>query len=473
MLPLDSAYLAVANDIATGIQNSEELAAYLEEEEEAVYDRLKDQFEPRIHNLHEQVSNEDPLQIIALEQRLMQADFEGLFLPRMLGYSVLRGELNDQVKFVRPQDHFKDVLMAICNSANFEILKKRIGQSIQIGFAQSSDIWITNLINLIDNKKVRYFLQSQKLDKYRSPEGRSSGLKIYKKQFQGYTYMVADFPKSFGELKVMWSELKEFLIYRVEKKLDNSSLLPYMRTFVENEDFKGHDEHIQIMAIYANFFDLGDEDAQHLATHLNHTRQVHKNFNEIWLQTILELHISPRVDLDLMADARVYNVLDKEIDDELTDYYNLMATVHSAGYFNDESIEAVKNFYNQHPGRSTINECVRMTIYHYFARLLSHLEVADYHELFESSKIYSAYIKIFGNEHFNQAIKDLSMKFVNKTLKHFTDKRGKDYQDIKKFVSNTFQDLNFLHDKDVVEIFKTRRKRKAVEEKKTIGGRSK
>jgi hypothetical protein len=52
------------------------------------------------------------------------------------------------------------------------------------------------------------------------------------------------------------------------------------------------------------------------------------------------------------------------------------------------------------------------------------------------------------------------MAYVRRLIKTFTDKRGKDYQDIKKFVSVTFQDLKFLKEKEVVELFKTRRKRK-------------
>jgi hypothetical protein len=58
-------------------------------------------------------------------------------------------------------------------------------------------------------------------------------------------------------------------------------------------------------------------------------------------------------------------------------------------------------------------------------------------------------------------VKELSMRFVKKALRVFTDKRGRDYQDIKKFVSTTFVDLGFLKEKEVVEMFKTRRKKKS------------
>lgn len=460
MLPLDKTYLAELDAIAKAVQESEYLASYLEEEEDEFYEAMKTEFEPKLHDLYERVAAENPLQIIAFEQRLMEDDLEGLFLPRLLGYSVLRGEVNSNYKYLLPQDHFKELLMAICGSPNFEVLKKRIGQSIQIGFALSSDIWITNLLAPIENKRIKYFLQSQKLDKYRTPEGREKGYKIFKTQFRHFNYMTADFPENVGELKVIWSALKEFLIYRVERGLNNSSLMPFIKKFVENEDFKGHDEHLEILAVYSLFFDLDGDDKEHLVKNFNDTRTKHLDFIQYWLQMLLTLNRSNRVKIDAAADARVSAIIDRSNADDLTAYYDLMDTVHGVGYVNEETMEAVKVFYNSHEGRSRINECLRMAIFNYFDRLLSNLEVTDYTELFEVSKIYTVYIKIFANQQFNLKVKALAMRYVKRLLKKYTDKRGKDYQDIKKFVSSTFRDLGFLKEKEVVELFKTRRKRK-------------
>ena len=178
------------------------------------------------------------------------------------------------------------------------------------------------------------------------------------------------------------------------------------------------------------------------------------------MHLVLELQRGTRVDIDGTADGRISALVDKSKDDDLTAYYNLMDTVHGVGYVNEEAMEAVKTFYNQHEGTSLINECVRRAIFNYFAKLLNNLELTDYQELFNLSKIYTVYIKIFANQKFNLDVKELSMRYVKKLLKKYTDKRGKDYQDIKKFVSTTFQDLNFLKEKEVVELFKTRRKRK-------------
>ena len=137
-----------------------------------------------------------------------------------------------------------------------------------------------------------------------------------------------------------------------------------------------------------------------------------------------------------------------------------MDVVHGKGYTHEEAQEAVKIFYNRHQGLSLINECVRKTIYNYIHRVMSNIGVGEYSEWFKLTRIFTVYVGIFVNQQFNQDVKDLFMRYVSKLLKTYTDKRGKDYQDIKKFVSTTFQDLKFLTEKQVVELFKTRRKRK-------------
>ena len=460
MQELDKKYISQLEEIANDIQDSDELQQYLEEEEEEYYMQLKELFEPRMAALYDEVAETDPLQLISLENVLLEPEFEGLYLPKILGYSVLRGEVDAEYSYVRPQDHFKDVLLAICHSSDFDILRKRIGQSIQMGFAMSSDIWVTNLINSIENKRVRYFLQSQKLDRYRTPQERQAGYKRYQRQFVNDHFHTADFPETVSDLKVLYSPLKSFLIHRVRRNADNTSIIPKLQDFVGNEAFKGNLEHLEIMVLYAAFFDLDDKAHKNLVKHFNEVRTNMPEFTEQYLEYILELHTSEDIDLSPRADQRLSAVVDKSIEDDLKYYYELMDIVHSKGYMNEEAQNAIKAFYVRYEGLSTINECVRQTIYNYFARLIDNLEVEDYAEYFEISKLFPVYMSIFANQQFNQQLKELSLRYIRKLLKKYTDKRGKDYQDIKKFVSTAFQDFGFLKEKEIVEMFKTRRKRK-------------
>ena len=80
--------------------------------------------------------------------------------------------------------------------------------------------------------------------------------------------------------------------------------------------------------------------------------------------------------------------------------------------------------------------------------------------MFDLKTTMVTYMNIFSNEKFNQDVKAACMTYVKKLIKHYPDKRGRDYQDIKKFVSTSFVDMGFLSEKEVVELFKTRRKKK-------------
>ncbi len=460
MFALDQEYMDKLEELAENIQESSELEKYLEDEEDEDYMRLKEMFEPRIAMLHEQVASKKPLQLVAFELVLLDEAFEGLYLPKILGYSVLRGEVNTEYKYTRPQNHFKDVLLAICESSNFDILRKRIGQSIQVGFALSSDIWITNLINSITNKRVRYFLQGQKLDRYRVLKDRREGYLRYKRQFRNDNFQSAEFPTTRSEIKVLQSPLKQFLLHRVKIKADNTSIIPHLRTFTENTAFRHTPEYLEILMIYAAFFDRTEEDEKHLYTHLNQVRKEFPQFSERFLHFLKNMHHDPEISLTPTADQKLSAVLDKSIEGQLSDYFQLTDLIHTRGYNQDEAQEAVKIFYNQHEGLSTVNECLRQTIFNYFARFVNNLEERSYADFFDITKLFAIYMNIFSNQQFNQYLKDLSMRYVRRLLKKFTDKRGKDYQDIKKFVSTTFVDFKFLKEKEVVELFKTRRKKK-------------
>lgn len=460
MYELNAEYLEQLEVLAAEIQESEELAQYLEDEEEEPFQQLKEIYEPRIAAIYEEVAEHHPLQIIPLELVLIDPSFEGLYLPKILGYSVLRGEIDQHYIYSRPQDHFKEVLLAICNSSNFEILKKRIGQSIQIGFALSSDIWITNLINSLPNKRVRYFLQSQKLEKYRRESERIIGYQRYLKQFKHDNFLTAQFPETTTELTLYYGQLKHFLIYRISRKGDNSTLMEPLRRFIANKALYGTVEHLQVMVLFAAFFELSKEDQALVSKHFNEVRKTMPDFENKLLHFILELHKSTELDFDPSCDRKLSDLLDSKIKDDVAAYFDLMDTIHNKGYINVEVQEAVRDFYNRHEGLSLVNECVRHTIYHYFARFINNLEENAYADFFDISKVFAAYKQIFLNQQFNQDMEDLSMDYVQRLLHRFTDKRGKDYQDIKRFISSNFLDYEFLTEKEVVEMFKTRRKKK-------------
>ena len=485
MKDLDLEYKNEIQTILNDIVTSEEHANYLETEEDEQYQALRTAFEPRIEALHRKVSMESPMQIVALERALLNEEMEGLYLSKLLGYSVLRGELNERLKYLRPQDHFKDILLAICGSANFDHIKARIGQIVQTGFALSSDIWITNLINANTNKKVKYYLQSMKIPELRVESKRKSALARFKRQFKDNIFYYAEIPQKKEELSKLYPEFRNFIEIRVKLNKVDDSLKKQIMGFLDNTAFHGTMEHTTILGLASAFLELDADEKKKLTSIYSTLRNSDAAFSDMHLDFILAMR-NRDIDLDNKADNSISSMIDKSIADDVSDYYKLMDIVHGKGYVHRDAVDAVRAFYNTHEGLSKINTCVRSVIYAYFKRVIVHIDETEYvifmellgatpasatdkdsvGEQEETSEgqtrnlAIPVYMEIFSNQQFNQNIKDLSMIYVRKLLRFHTDKRGKDYQDIKKFVSATFIDLGFLNSKQAVELFKSKRKKK-------------
>ncbi len=461
MQELDEKYYNRLQEIAGAIQESPTLAQYMEEEEDELYNELRQQFEPYLSELHHLVAAEAPLQLVTFEKYLLNELFEGLYLPRVLGYAALRGEISDQYRYVRPNDHFKDVLIAICNSPQFEQLKKRIGQTIQVGFALSSDIWITNLLSLVENKRVRAFLAAQKSDRFRDVRDRQDLYNRYARQLRNEMYFSADFPTQLGEMKANFSALRQFLLKRFEAGGDNSSLHAQIQGFLNNEQFHNTEEYMEMLAMYGNYMDMDAPTRELVSKHFERERKSFPEFAEKFLRFLLYMHRTNGI--SSTNDERMSSIVNKAGIDKISDYYRIADKIHSLGYVHQDAIEAVQDFYSTHEGLSVESECLRYLILNYFNRLINGLTERDYADYFELNKIFGLYMRIFDNQQFNQSMEKYSMTYVNKLLRKYTDKRSRDYQDIKKFVSHNFVEYGFLKDKEVVEMFKTRRKRKKAE----------
>lgn len=459
MEALDQKYKIELDSLKGAVQSSDLLTAYLDSEEEEDYLALRAGFEPTIEQLYGKVALDHPLQLISLERELLDPDFEGLFLGRILGYTVLRGEIDELYRYKRPQDHFKDVLLAICHSSNFEMIKTRIGQSVQIGFALSSHIWISNLIEVVPAKRVRHFLESQVIIKYRDAQERQIGYRRYSSQFKQANYHSAEFPATANESKVLFSALQKFLIQRIKMGVDNTNLVPHIKAFLENPEMKYSKEYVVMLTLFGAYFEHAT-DHPWLKQCISDARQQYEPFNEMYFNFLREL-LRGDLEVGKESDSNLATVIDFTIDDDLSTYYQLLGTVHGKGYVHDDAIEAVRAYYDKHEGMSVINECLRRQIFGNFKKLLSNLPEEDYTAYFEINKTFAAYMQIFNNQQFNLGIKQLSLQYVGRLIKRYTDKRGKDYQDIKKFVSHTFLELGFLNEKGIVELFKTRRKKKA------------
>jgi len=457
MQELNIKYKTVLDDIKTKIQLSEELKTYLDSEEDDDYKELVSKFEGEIHELYGSVADENPLQIESFELYLLDEGFEGLYLPKVLGYSVLRGRVNERVKYDRPQNHFKTILLSIINSSNFDQIKNRVGQSIQIGFALSSDIWITNILAIITNKRAQVFLESQKLDKYRDIKLRNTGLVKYRKQFLSLNFQTAVFPNEKDQLALEADSIKDFLVYRATNTYNNENLVPVLREFVSNDHFYDEKVYYEICILTGLFYDLGTEGEQKLKTTLDHIRANNPGANDHFFLYVNDLY-NRGIKLSIESEKKLSNGVSRNSEDTISKYFDVLDEVNTKGYIHAEAINSVREFYYKNEGLSIENEAIRNSILSKLGLFLSNLSVEDYNEYFEINKTMTAYMDVFSNQKFNQDLKDFALKYIKKCLKFYKDKRSKEYQDIKKFVKSTFIDYGFMNAKEIVELFKTKRK---------------
>jgi hypothetical protein len=257
-------------------------------------------------------------------------------------------------------------------------------------------------------------------------------------------------------MKPNFSALRQFLLKRFEVGSHNESLKEKVKGFLDNKEFQGTEEYVEMLAMSGNFIDLDPAERLAFATHFERERRSFPEFDLRFLGFLITLYKSPGI--TSINDERFSAFIDKAWKDRISDYYRIADKVHSLGYVHPDTIEAVQEFYNTHKGLSVESECLRQLILVYFARLMGGLTEKEYTDFFEITKIFGVYMKIFGNQQFNQDVEKLSMAYVNKLLLVFTDKRAKDYQDVKKFVATQFVEFGFVHEKEVVEMFKSRRK---------------
>lgn len=467
MYELNEAYAQHLEAIADAIQASPNLASYLEEEEDQFYEQLKLEFEPQIEVAYQQLIDFSPLEIESFERKLLDERFEGLFLPRILGYSVLRGEITEQYYYARQNNHFGEILKAIAANSNFDQLRNRIGQSVQCGFTLSSDIFVTNLVNGVASKRVRQFLQAQRSSDARVMEGRRRIERRYRRQFKGRNYHYAPFPVTPHELTTHSAALIDFLLFRVSGQLNNDALLPTLQDMVIRPEFAGREELIKPLVIYGAYFSPSDEERKEVIAVLNRERKAKPEATaDSMLGFILQLKSDPSVPFGPDQERQLGSIIDRTHVGDLTAYFNLTDKIHSEGYTSPNVQEAIQEEQPKHSGLSNFNENIRQTVYGYFAKLASGLGTSEreYLEWFEiTGQQFPAYIKVFGNESFNQQLRGLARKYTKELIKVHTNKRGKDYRDIKKTTMTTWQDYGFMTEKQLKEFFKTPRKKKVAE----------
>ena len=267
-------------------------------------------------------------------------------------------------------------------------------------------------------------------------------------------------PDDKDQLLIEAGSLKDFLILRGLNNHNNDSLKPALVKFLGNSNFYDSKDFYELCIIIGAHFDLGADNMAKLKETMSSIRANHdEDSNHIF--EILSSHSDRVKGLSMESEKSLSSIVDRSSNDKISSYFNMLDTVNTLGYVHGDAINAVREYYYQNEGLSNENKVIRKSILSKLSLFLNNLSVEEYTEYFEINKVFTEYMEVFDNQKFNQDLKDLSLKYVKKCLKFYKDKRSKEYQDIKKFVKTTFIDHGFMTDKQVTELFKTKRKPRA------------
>jgi len=210
-----------------------------------------------------------------------------------------------------------------------------------------------------------------------------------------------------------------------------------------------------------NYFNLDGTDREEVYRIFNQDRKNDPNMVGDYFDFLLEMYDN-KIIFGPDNDKKVQSFIDPEFHDDILDYYELVNQLHVKGFMHADVMEGVKNYLAKFNGLSNQSEAIRQAILRYFKAWIENAGPEDYNDYFEYFKVYRTYMDLFNNESFNQSLEQTSYDYIRRLLKVYSDKRGRDYQDIKKFVVNTFTEIGFMSDKEAVEFFKTKRKPKPI-----------
>ena len=268
-----------------------------------------------------------------------------------------------------------------------------------------------------------------KLDRFRDKQERINLLQRYKKQFTHYNFLTAKFPTTVSELKVETDTLVNFLLSRIAFRSKHNNYIQAIHELISRKEFYKEPEFLELLAIIANFITLNEAEETHLSKAFNDCRSENPQFVNQYFN-FLKKNYKQDTKFGAAADQRVYQLLDKTKTDDLVKYYLLMDTIHNKGFVHEDALDATNGFYSQYEGMSINNEVLRLAM------------------------------NIFDNSAFNQDVESMCMEYIQKLMTFYPDKRSREYQDVKKFVNSFFVEWELMTEKEVMEFFKIKRKKK-------------
>ena len=115
---------------------------------------------------------------------------------------------------------------------------------------------------------------------------------------------------------------------------NNTSLHAPLLNFIKNEAFFGQPEHLELIILYAGFFELDKSSKASILGVLNKLR-ASDNFEQDYLELLLGIYNS-KISIEKTFDQNMSELLDRSVKDEVASFYDLTDIVHTKGYLSQE-----------------------------------------------------------------------------------------------------------------------------------------
>ncbi len=446
-MELQKEYLEKLNAIKTHLQDSEEYQTYLDEEDEESYNTLRAKIEPYLNALYLEVSKNQPMQILTLEEAMMDHQLEGLYLDKLMSYSILRAKLTPDTRFDRSQDILEKMILFMTESSSFDLIENSMRLPVRMTFALSSNIWSNKVIEQISSKRAKEYLRRQLKEAKRDDHARVVQYKGLKKRYAEVPYQTAEVPAVENlNWKVEYDDFRRFLVRRVEADVDNSTLVPSIYEFLNNEKLKGADEQIELFILYSHFFELEDEDFENMEKILAEFQDKGEDFQNRYFELLSKL--IDEVDLDIEKTAIVSDLINKEKDDFLSNFYTLVASYSNRDHIDVELAEEIERYSHKYRELSPPIACFKKLLLYFIDQDIAKYLNEDYTQLFENVYIYDKLAESFLEKSYREEIGSVLDAHLNTLMFYFKAKTA-EFKAIKKLVSGTPVEFGFITMKEV------------------------
>jgi len=146
-------------------------------------------------------------------------------------------------------------------------------------------------------------------------------------------------------------------------------------------------------------------------------------------------------------------LLETSSKDDLIEFYQLMTAADEMEMINEEFVEKVEYFSTQHRELVPVTSCLKIILLQIIDLEISEILNSDYTILPEHIYLYDRIAEAFLEASYRETLTGVLIGHL-KTLMFFFDRNSAEFKEIKKMVSGTPVDYNFITMKEIRSLYR-------------------